>query len=123
VSDRIAVMYLGRIVETAPKTRLFMSPQHPYTRALLAAVPVAVTRQAYRPVPVHGEMPSPLDPPSGCPFHPRCPEAVDACRSVVPVLQEYAPASAVACHVAARRLGLPGPVDGPGIPATSSPIP
>jgi oligopeptide transport system ATP-binding protein len=114
VSDRIAVMYLGRIVETAPKSRLFKSPQHPYTRALLASVPVPDTRQAYQPVPVRGEMPSPLDPPAGCPFHPRCPEAVDACTHVVPQLQEYSPGCAVACHVAAQRLGLPNPLGAEG---------
>ncbi len=110
VSDRIAVMYLGKIVETATKTNLFTSPQHPYTKALLAAVPLPDPTLRQERVAVRGEMPSPLDPPSGCPFHPRCPEAVDVCRQVVPPLQEYAPDNSVACHVAAARLGLPSPV-------------
>jgi oligopeptide/dipeptide ABC transporter ATP-binding protein len=110
LSDRIAVMYLGRIVETAPKTRLFASPQHPYTKALLAAVPVPDPQQRQQTNPMAGEMPSPLNPPSGCPFHPRCPDAVDVCRVAMPPLQEYAPGSSVACHVAAQKLGLPNPV-------------
>ncbi len=107
VSDRIAVMYLGKIVETAPKAQLFSNPQHPYTKALLAAVPLPSPRQVQRGVLVSDEMPSPLNPPSGCPFHPRCAEAVEVCKRVVPALQEYAPGSRVACHVAAARLGLP----------------
>jgi oligopeptide/dipeptide ABC transporter ATP-binding protein len=110
VSDHIAVMYLGKIVETASKRRLFTSPQHPYTKALLAAVPLPNPNVIQQRVAVTGEMPSPLNPPSGCPFHPRCPEAVDVCRQVVPALQEYAPGDSVACHVAADRLGLPGPI-------------
>jgi oligopeptide transport system ATP-binding protein len=110
VSDRIAVMYLGKIVETASKRRLFSSPQHPYTRALLAAVPLPNPNVIQQRVPVTGEMPSPLNPPSGCPFHPRCPEAVDVCRQVVPTLQEYGSGDSVACHVAAQRLGLPTPI-------------
>jgi len=110
VSDRIAVMYLGKIVETAPKAQLFSSPQHPYTKALLAAVPLPNPRQIQRGVLVSDEMPSPLNPPSGCPFHPRCPEAVEVCKRDVPPLQEYAAGSRVACHVAAARLGLPNPI-------------
>jgi len=110
VSDRIAVLYLGKIVETATKATLFSSAQHPYTKALLAAVPVADPRQIHRGVAVVGEMPSPLNPPPGCPFHPRCPEAIDVCRRIVPPLQEYAPGNSVACHVAAQRLGLPNPI-------------
>lgn len=113
LSDRIAVMYLGRIVETAPRKILFRSPQHPYTQGLLAAVPSPDPRQKATPVLVSGEMPSPLNPPSGCPFHPRCPQARDVCRQVLPPLQEYAPDSSVACHVAAERLGLPHPPLGP----------
>jgi oligopeptide/dipeptide ABC transporter ATP-binding protein len=109
MSDRIAVIYLGKIVETAPATRLFTSPQHPYTRALLAAVPSPNPRQVQRPVLVSDEMPSPLNPPPGCPFHPRCPEAIEVCKLVMPPLQEYAASSSVACHVAAARLGLPPP--------------
>lgn len=111
MSDRIAVMYLGKLVETAPKTQLFIDAKHPYTRALLAAVPAPNMRGGRRPSDVRGELPSPLNPPPGCPFHPRCSEAVEACTRIVPVLQEYAPGSSVACHVAAKRLGLPNVID------------
>jgi oligopeptide transport system ATP-binding protein len=107
VSDRIAVMYLGRVVETAPTAQLFATPRHPYTQALFAAIPMPDPRQIQRPVLTADEMPSPLNPPSGCHFHPRCPVAMDACARIVPRLREYAPGSSVACHVAAMRLGLP----------------
>jgi oligopeptide transport system ATP-binding protein len=110
VSDRIAVMYLGKIVEMAPKQSVFTAPQHPYTAALLAALPLPDPRRIQEAAPVSGEMPSPLAPPPGCPFHPRCPEAREVCRRIVPQLQEYAPGSSVACHVAAQRLGLPNPL-------------
>ncbi|HVA88422.1 MAG TPA: ABC transporter ATP-binding protein [Chloroflexota bacterium] len=107
VSDRVAVMYLGKIVETAPAATLFAAPQHPYTRALLSAIPVPDPARTQRPRPPAGEIPSPLNPPSGCHFHPRCPEALPICARVAPSLQEYMPSCTVACHVAARRLGLP----------------
>jgi oligopeptide/dipeptide ABC transporter ATP-binding protein len=77
-------MYLGRLVETAPVRRLFAMPAHPYTRALLDAVPVPDPARSRRHRPLAGEVPSPTDPPSGCPFHPRCPEAMDVCRRRVP---------------------------------------
>ncbi len=111
VSDRVAVMYLGKIVETAPTATLFAAPQHPYTKVLLAAIPVPDPTRQLRPVPLTGEIPSPLDPPRGCHFHPRCPEALEVCGRVEPSLQEYALGCAVACHVAARRLGLPNPIE------------
>jgi oligopeptide/dipeptide ABC transporter ATP-binding protein len=110
VSDHIAVMYLGRIVETAPTVQLFATPRHPYTQALFAAIPSPDPRQAQRPVLTSDEMPSPLNPPSGCHFHPRCPVAIDVCARIVPRLREYAPGSSVACHVAAAQLGLPNPI-------------
>jgi oligopeptide/dipeptide ABC transporter ATP-binding protein len=100
ISDRVAVMYLGRLVELAPTAELYQDPKHPYTRALLAAVPIAdpaIERQRhYAPLP--GEPPSPANPPPGCPFHPRCPRAVDVCHTQLPALTEIAPGRSVACH-------------------------
>jgi oligopeptide/dipeptide ABC transporter ATP-binding protein len=87
ISDTIAVMYLGRIVETGPTTRIFDSPAHPYTRALLAAIPEPDPRRRRVSVATRGEAPSPVSPPPGCPFHPRCPFAIEECRVVVPPLE------------------------------------
>jgi len=97
--QRVAVMYLGRIVELASCDELFDNPLHPYTRALLAAVPVPdPTIEAGRAFqPVHGEVPSPINPPGGCVFHPRCPIAVDGCRRTRPELREARPGHWVAC--------------------------
>jgi peptide/nickel transport system ATP-binding protein len=84
LADRVAVMYLGRIVESGSTERIFADPQHPYTRALLAAAPsVDPDRRGGAP-PVLGDVPSPSDPPPGCPFHPRCPELLDRCRTQAP---------------------------------------
>ncbi len=101
ISDRIAVMYLGRIVEIASRDDLYKRPLHPYTEALLAAVPVADPEvEARRPrVIVKGEVPSALRPPPGCRFHPRCPKAMAVCRTVDPPLAELGPGRAVACHL------------------------
>jgi oligopeptide/dipeptide ABC transporter ATP-binding protein len=102
VSDRVAVMYLGRIVETAPTTALYATPRHPYTEALLAAVPKpdpALRDQTSAPA---GEIADPANPPSGCAFHPRCPYAVGRCRTELPVLREIAPAHWSACHRSAE---------------------
>jgi peptide/nickel transport system ATP-binding protein len=99
VADRVGVMYLGRIVELAPVRRLFSSPQHPYTRMLLAAVPdLTLTGKAR--TAVGGEVPNPLEPPRGCAFHPRCPYADERCRREVPRLKHAAgdPSVTVACH-------------------------
>jgi oligopeptide/dipeptide ABC transporter ATP-binding protein len=98
VSTRIAVMYAGAIVETAPKTELYSNPQHPYSRALLDAVPRADPCFVRPPV-VAGEVPSLLDPPSGCRFHPRCALAMDRCRVEVPRLRASGPNRSVACHL------------------------
>jgi oligopeptide transport system ATP-binding protein len=101
VCDRVAVMYLGRLAELAPRDALYASPRHPYTRALLQAVPdpdPAVQRAKAR-VPLQGEIPSPAAPPSGCRFHTRCPMAVDICREKVPDWRPVG-ASMVACHLA-----------------------
>ena len=99
ISHRVAVMYLGRIVEYADKVTLFANPQHPYTEALLAAVPLpdpALVRTKQR---VTGDVPSPINPPSGCHFHPRCPIAVDRCKVETPLLREVAPGHEAACHL------------------------
>ena len=90
VSDSIAIMYLGRIVETGPAERIFDKPAHPYTRALIAAIPVPDPKQRRDVVPVRGETPSAISPPPGCPFHPRCPFAIPACRTIVPPLEPLA---------------------------------
>jgi oligopeptide/dipeptide ABC transporter ATP-binding protein len=98
ISDRVAVMYLGRIVESAPADAFFARPNHPYTVALLEEVPtIAHRRRAFSPV--KGEIPSPLSPPSGCHFHPRCPHAFDRCPREVPRLREVAPGHISACHL------------------------
>ncbi len=100
--QRVAVMYLGRIVEMADGDELFDNPLHPYTQALLAAVPVPDPRvEATRAFhPARGEVPSPINPPSGCVFHPRCPMAVDGCKRERPVLRELRPSHWVACSEA-----------------------
>ena len=98
---RVAVMYLGKIVELAECDELFDNPQHPYTQALLSAVPVpdpTVEEQRSHQI-LEGEVPSPTNPPSGCVFHPRCPKAIENCRHEVPALQEFSPGHALACPV------------------------
>jgi oligopeptide transport system ATP-binding protein len=101
ISDRIAVMYLGRIVEVAARDELYRRPLHPYTEALLAAIPVADPEvEARRPrVIVKGEVPSALKPPTGCRFHPRCPRAMEMCKTIDPVLTQLGAGRAVACHL------------------------
>ena len=98
VCDHVAVMYLGRIVETAPSDELFSSPKHPYTAMLLSAVPEPDPRGRGKLVAPPGEVPSPADPPAGCHFHPRCPHAVDQCRTEAPTARSAAPDHHVACH-------------------------
>ncbi|GGK50722.1 ABC transporter ATP-binding protein [Salinarimonas ramus] len=98
VCDRVLVMYLGRIVESGPAAEIFRAPNHPYTKALLAGVPrIERRRTAYEPI--EGDMPSPLAPPPGCRFHPRCPFATARCREETPALREIAPGRLSACHL------------------------
>ena len=87
ISDRVAIMYLGRLVEVGSTAAIFTRPAHPYTRALMEAVPVADPRRRRRTAPIPGETPSAVNPPPGCAFHPRCPFAVEACRQQVPALE------------------------------------
>jgi oligopeptide transport system ATP-binding protein len=99
ISNRVAIMYLGKIVELATRDEIYLNPRHPYTRALLSAIPSV--DQAGKPerIKLPGEMPSPVNPPSGCSFHPRCPYAKDLCKTVEPPLERGRGGHAVACHV------------------------
>jgi oligopeptide/dipeptide ABC transporter ATP-binding protein len=99
ISHRVAVMYLGRIVEMADRHALFASPQHPYTQALLSAVPVPDPGAKPQRVILQGEVPSPIKPPSGCHFHTRCPYAEERCRTETPLLRELRPGHYAACHL------------------------
>lgn len=89
ISDRVAVMYLGRIVEIANNEDLFSNPLHPYTKALLSAIPVVSLDKKLKRIVLKGDIPSPVDPPSGCPFHPRCPECKEICKTKIPELKRY----------------------------------
>ncbi len=98
ISDRIGIMYLGAIVEEAPTDDLFAEPLHPYTKALLSAVPDYTRSRLKERIVLKGEIPSPLSPPSGCAFHTRCPLATDKCRVDRPAAREVRPGHRVACH-------------------------
>lgn len=101
ICDRVSVMYLGVMVELAERDELYENPQHPYTKALLSAVPVPDPRKERerKRVILSGDVPSPINPPSGCRFHPRCPIAVDRCKAEVPEWREIKPGHHVACHL------------------------
>ncbi len=98
LADRVVIMYLGRVVEEGASEELFAKPNHPYTVALLAEIPRLESRRRQF-VPVKGEIPSPLHPPSGCHFHPRCPHAMERCKREAPALKEIAPGRRAACHL------------------------
>lgn len=98
ISDRIAVMYLGKICEVSSSDDLYRNPAHPYTEVLLSSIPVPDPTVAVKKVSVDGEPPSPVSPPAGCRFNPRCPNASDRCRSEEPTLREIEPGHFVACH-------------------------
>ena len=98
ISDVVAVMYVGQIVEMAPKEELFRQPRHPYTEALLSAIPEVDPDQEMKPVSLKGEIPSPLNPPSGCRFHTRCPYVQEICKTDPPEWKEHRPGHYAACH-------------------------
>ena len=102
ISDRIGVMYLGKLVETGTTAEIYDNPKHPYTQALLSAIPIPTVGGKRRErVILQGDVPSPLNPPSGCPFHPRCPIAnLPRCSTEVPVFEQKSPGHWVACHYA-----------------------
>ncbi|BAL77883.1 ABC transporter ATP-binding protein [Bradyrhizobium cosmicum] len=99
MTHRVAVMYLGKIVEVAPRFEIFAAPKHPYTKALLSAVPLPEPGAQRNPIILKGDVPSPINPPSGCRFHTRCPYVFDRCRTEEPTLRAAAPEQWVACHL------------------------
>lgn len=98
ISDRVGVMYLGALVEVADRHELYQNPLHPYTQALLSAIPIAKPGRKRQRIMLRGEIPSPINPPSGCRFHTRCPFAADICRQEIPLLEEKATGHWAACH-------------------------
>jgi peptide/nickel transport system ATP-binding protein len=108
--DRVAVMYLGQVVEIAPTDKLYYSPQHPYTEALMSAIPEADPSRVMKPVYLTGERPSPMNPPAGCRFHTRCQYATSDCKTQVPALREIKEDHFVAC-IHAEQLTLKGALE------------
>jgi peptide/nickel transport system ATP-binding protein len=107
VAHEVAVMYLGRIVEQGPPEALFSDPAHPYTRALVSAIPVVRRRAGAARIVLEGDPPNPIAVPQGCAFHPRCPSAVSTCRMEAPALKPLGDGRLVACHVAHGDAALP----------------
>ena len=111
LADRIAVMYLGRVVELTTSEELFANTLHPYTKALLSAIPVADVTKTKKRIPLQGDVPSPANPPSGCTFHPRCPEVCQKCKAERPMLEEYiidGVSHFVSCHKVKEELAARG---------------
>jgi oligopeptide/dipeptide ABC transporter ATP-binding protein len=98
ISNRLAVMYLGKVVEIAPTAQLFVQASHPYTHALLSGIPIPDASQRSRRIVLQGDVPSPLNPPAGCRFHTRCPFLIDRCREEEPLLERFTETHRVACH-------------------------
>lgn len=115
LSRRVAVMYLGKVVEVGSAAQVYRNPQHPYTRALLADIPVPDPTVQQESIPLPGEVPSPIDVPSGCPFHPRCWLAQEVCKRVPPPLYTYEAGHLASCHVTAAEHGM-GPLAKTDIP-------
>ena len=102
ISDRIAIMYLGRIVESGEGQEIYKNPLHPYTRSLMSAIPVPDPHRKIKRQIISGDVPSPIDPPSGCTFHPRCPEMIDECKNMVPSLETITQGHKASCHLIAK---------------------
>ncbi len=107
ICNRVAVMYLGKVVEIAPRDELFSNPQHPYTQALMSAIPIADPKLKRERIILQGDPPSPLHPPAGCRFHTRCREAVDACSQTIPDLVDIRPQHYCACHLRQPQVSIP----------------
>ena len=105
ISDRIAVMYLGSVAEVAEKAQLYSNPMHPYTKALLSAIPLPDVKKKRQRIILQGDVPSAYNPPSGCKFHTRCPYATDRCKQEIPVLRQMEKGHQVACHRAEELMG------------------